>query len=135
VSAPLSVREAPDTTASKDAGVDEPRYDGSAPTNAAQHAGDRYAVALAHFFQERMPKPSRFACVTFQIRIDRTMHVWHVGRAPVQPSGDDTFDAAVRGIFEKLVDEKTALPDPPLEVAERYRGRTVNVRIGDDTCR
>jgi hypothetical protein len=130
--APSATAAAP--SASRDAAPvatkPEVSYDASATTSVSDH----YAADLAEFFRSRLSKAPRAACVTFRLNVDRTMHVWHVGQTPVQRSGDDAFDAAVHALFEKIMDDRVPLPEPPSEIADLYRGRTIDVRVGD-ACR
>lgn len=102
-------------------------------------AGDAYAAQLSQFFGQRMTIPSVISvgeakklCVVMEINIGRNMTVWHVKQAPVIASGNDLLDDAARGMMMKLLDDKTALPNPPKEVDELYRGRTVQVVIKGD---
>lgn len=103
------------------------------------HAGDMYAASLAKFFGDRNQIPSvitvaqaRSLCVVFQVNINRNMVIWHVRQAPIQSSGNELFDDSARSMLLKLLDDKTALPQPPKEVDEQYRARTLNLVILGD---
>ena len=102
-------------------------------------AGDMYAAQLSQFFGQRMTIPTvisigeaRKMCVVMQINIGRNMVIWHVQVTPVIKSGNELMDDAARGMMLKLLDDKTALPSPPKEVDDLYRGRTVQVVIKGD---
>jgi hypothetical protein len=45
----------------------------------------------------------------------------------VRKSGNDLFDDSAREVLQKLLDDRTPLPDPPDAVADSYRGRSVNI--------
>ena len=62
------------------------------------------------------------------------MRIWHVRSTPIRPSGDDAFDSAVRAAYEKLIEDKVALPEPPPELADLFRGRTINLTTGGPDC-
>ena len=54
----------------------------------------------------------------------------------VKKSGNDLFDDSARSVLQKLLDDRTALPDPPDAVADAYRGKTVNIVMpGGRRCR
>jgi hypothetical protein len=104
-------------------------------------AGDMYAAQLAQWFKDRWQIPSVISqgeanklCVTMQVNIDRMMRVWHVRDTPIRKSANDLFDDSARTMLQKVMDDHSALPQPPPEVAELYRGRTVNLKLGDG-CR
>ncbi|HVH47792.1 MAG TPA: hypothetical protein VM925_35895 [Labilithrix sp.] len=99
-------------------------------------AGDMYAMQLGQFFGQHFTVPSvisvgdeRRLCSTFQINVGRNMTIWHVRMEPVKSSGNELFDDAARTMLLKLRDDKTALPAPPKEVDEQYRGRTLQVQV------
>jgi hypothetical protein len=103
-------------------------------------AGDMYAAQLGQFFGQRLSVPSvisvgeaRRLCAVFQININRNMIVWHVKQSPVRGSGNELFDDAARSMLLKLLDDKAPLPQPPKDVEELYRGRTVHIQIPGDT--
>ena len=103
------------------------------------HAGDMYAARLSAFFHERWQYPTVISqgeanklCVGFQMAIGRNMAIFHLQRDPVRKSGNDLFDDSARAMFQKLLDDNTRLPDPPPEVVEQYRGRTVSVMLSGD---
>jgi hypothetical protein len=98
------------------------------------HAGDMYAAKLGQFFHDRWAFPSVISqgeanhlCVTFQINISPRMQIWHLREAPVKKSGNDLFDDSAREMLQKLLDDRTSLPEPPPEAADTYRGRTVQI--------
>ena len=102
-------------------------------------AGDMYAARLSAFFHERWQYPTVISqgeanklCVGFQMNISPRMAVWHIRAEPVRKSGNELFDDSARSMFQKLLDDHTSLPEPPPEVAEQYRGRTVNVTLSGD---
>jgi hypothetical protein len=100
------------------------------------HAGDMYAAKLGQFFHDRWSFPSVISqgeanrlCVSFQVNISPRMVVWHLRESPVRKSGNDLFDDSAREMLQKLLDDRTALPEPPPEVADAYRGRTVAITL------
>ena len=102
-------------------------------------AGDMYAARLGAFFHERWQYPTVISqgeanklCVVFQININPRMTVWHLRATPIKASGNDLFDDSARTMLQKLLDDKTPLLEPPPEVAEQYRGRTVNIALAGD---
>lgn len=102
-------------------------------------AGDMYAAQLDQFFSDRNHVPTiisvgeaRRLCVVFEMRVGRNMTLWHVRQEPVKSSGNPLFDDAARTMLLKLLDEKTALPEPPKELDELYRSRTVQLSILGD---
>jgi hypothetical protein len=102
------------------------------------HAGDMYAAQLRKFLQDRFQIPTVISqgevnklCVKFEPGIDARMRVWFVPQNPVKPSGNDLFDDAARSMLQKLSDDHTPLPEPPPEIAEQYRGRRINIGLGD----
>ena len=103
------------------------------------HAGDMYALKLGQFFGQNLTIPSiisggeaRRLCVTFEINIGRNMVIWHVKNQPVKSSGNELFDDAARSMLLKLLDDKKALPEPPKEVDELYRGRRLQIQVPGD---
>jgi hypothetical protein len=103
------------------------------------HAGDMYALKLGQFFGQSLTIPSiisggeaRRLCVTFEINIGRNMVIWHVKASPVKSSGNELFDDAARSMLLKLLDDKKALPEPPKEVDELYRGRRLQIQVPGD---
>jgi hypothetical protein len=102
-------------------------------------AGDMYAAQLSQFFAERNHVPTiisvaeaRRLCVVFQMNVGRNMVVWHVRQDPVKSSGNPLFDDAARSMLLKLLEDKTALPQPPKELDEQYRSHTVQLAILGD---
>ncbi len=99
-------------------------------------AGDMYAAQLSQFFADRNHVPTiisvgeaRRLCVVFKLRVGRGMAIWHVQQDPVKPSGNSLFDDAARSMLLKLLEERTPLPEPPKELDEQYRSRTVQLSI------
>ena len=60
------------------------------------------------------------------------MVIWHVKTSPVKTSGNELFDDAARSMLLKLLEDKKALPEPPKEVDEMWRGRRIQVQIPGD---
>lgn len=114
--------------------------DGGTETDPSKvRAGDMYAAKLGQFIHDRWSIPSVISqgeagrlCVAFQIAVGPRMVVWHLRTEPVRKSGNDLFDDSARAVLQKLVDEKTPLPDPPPEVENLYRGRTVQLLLTGD---
>ena len=103
------------------------------------HAGDMYALKLSSFFHDRWTIPTVITraeesklCVVFQINLSPRMIIWHLRTEPIKKSGNDLFDDSARSMLQKLLDDRTALPDPPNEVADSFRGRTVNLTLTGD---
>jgi hypothetical protein len=101
------------------------------------HAGDMYAAQLDAFFRQRWNIPSVISqgeenklCVQYQVNLSPRMVIWHLQEAPTKKSGNDLYDDSAKETLQKLLDDKTPLPDPPKEIAEQYRGRTVVVGLG-----
>jgi hypothetical protein len=101
------------------------------------HAGDMYAAQLDAFFRQRWNIPSVIStgdenklCVQYQVNISPRMVIWHLQETPTKKSGNDLYDDSAKETLQKLLDDKTALPDPPKEIADSYRGRTVVVGLG-----
>ena len=99
-------------------------------------AGDMYAAQLAKFFRDRWQIPTVISqgeanrlCVGMKISIGPRMVIWRVQPEPVRKSGNDLFDDSARSMFNKLLDDKTPLPEPPVEVADDFRGRTRDILL------
>ncbi|HEY1955750.1 MAG TPA: hypothetical protein VGH28_09055 [Polyangiaceae bacterium] len=107
------------------------------------HAGDMYALKLSSWFHDRWTVPTvisvadeRKLCVVFQININPRMIIWHLRVEPIKSSGNPLFDDSARNMLQKLLDGGTTLPEPPPEVADQWKGHTVNLTLGDGTsCR
>ena len=102
------------------------------------HAGDMYALKLSGFFHDRWtiptvitPAEEKRLCVVYQINITPRMVVWHLRTEPIKSSGNALFDDSARTMLQKLLDDRTVLPEPPNEVSEQWKGRTVNLTLGD----
>lgn len=113
--------------------------EGTATDPSKVRAGDMYAAQLGKFFRDRWQIPTVITqgeasrlCVTFQISIGPRMVIWRVKPEPVRKSANDLFDDSARTMLDKLLDDKTALPEPPPEVADSFRGRTVNILLTGD---
>jgi hypothetical protein len=102
-------------------------------------AGDMYALKLGQFFGQNLTVPTvisggeaRRLCVTFDIRLNARMVIWHVQQSPVKSSGNELFDDAARSMLMKLLDDKKPLPDPPPEMEGMYRGQKLRIQIPGD---
>ena len=127
----------------EDAGKDRPEEghtggvkEGQETDPSKVRAGDMYGALLSSFLHERWAVPTVISqgeanklCVTFNISIDRRMTIWHMRTQAVRPSGNDLFDDSARSMLQKLLDDRTPLPEPPPEVAELYRGRALNLQL------
>jgi len=103
------------------------------------HAGDMYAALLSKFFHDRWSIPTVITnadaqrlCVTFQIDITPRMIIWHLLEAPLKKSGNDLFDDSARSMLQKLLDDRTELPEPPAAVADSFKGHRVNLTLTGD---
>jgi hypothetical protein len=103
------------------------------------HAGDMFAAKLGIFLHDRWVFPTVISqgeanrlCVIYQVAISNRMIIWHLKQDPVRKSGNDLFDDSAREMLQKLMDGRTPLPEPPPEVADIYKGRTVNVTLAGD---
>jgi hypothetical protein len=101
------------------------------------HAGEAYAALLQKFFEDRWQIPTvistgdeRRLCVGLTVAIDPRMHIWFVKQAPDRPSGNDLFDDSARSMLQKLADDRSGLPEPPPEIAEQFKGRRIQLRLG-----
>jgi len=124
----------PEQQIGSDAGVE-----GGLETDPSKvHAGDMYALKLSSWFHDRWTIPTvisvadeRKLCVIFQININPRMVIWHLRTEPIKSSGNPLFDDSARNMLQKLLDGGTTLPEPPPEVADQWKGRTVNLTLGD----
>jgi hypothetical protein len=114
---------APADGTSRSADIDQPR-------------SEAYAAQLGRFFRQRWQVPTSVSaadaqhlCVTFQANVTRALVIWHVRSEPTKPSGNAHFDASARTMLEKLMEDRTPLPDPPPEVADMFRGRTIRFSL------
>ena len=103
------------------------------------HAGDMYAAKLGAFLHDRWQFPTVISqgdanklCVKYVISISPRMVVWHLKHDALKKSGNDLFDDSAREMLDKLVDDRTALPEPPDEVADMYRGKTISIALPGD---
>ncbi len=127
----------------EDAGKRQPEeghesgVDGGTETDPSKvRAGDMYATQLGQFFGQRLNVPSvisvgdeRRLCAVYEINIGKNMVIWYVRNNPVKSSGNELFDDAARSMLLKLLEDKAALPQPPKEVDELYRGRRVQIIV------
>lgn len=102
-------------------------------------AGDMYAAQLGKFLRDRWQIPTVISqgeasklCATFQISIGPRMVIWHVRPEPIRKSSNELFDDSARSMLQKLLDDRASLPEPPPEVADSFRGRTVNIQLAGD---
>jgi len=102
-------------------------------------AGDMYAAKLGAFIHDKWQIPTVVSnaeaarlCVTFQIAIDKRMIIWNVRMEPIKKSGNDLFDDSARTALQKLLDDRTPLPDPPPELDSTFRGRTIQIVLTGD---
>jgi hypothetical protein len=117
-------------------GVEE----GTETDPAKVRAGDMYAAQLDKFFRDRWQIPTVISageakrlCVVYQISLTPRMTLWHVRNEPVKGSGNELYDDSARSMFLKLIDDKTQLPEPPPAVADTYKGRTLQVILGESS--
>jgi hypothetical protein len=96
----------------------------------------RYASQLDQFFRQRWQIPTSVSvaeaqrlCVTFQVSVSRALVIWHVRTVPTKTSGNALVDDSARTMLEKLMQDRTQLPDPPPEVAELFRARTLMISL------
>jgi hypothetical protein len=114
--------------------------DGGTETDPSKvRAGDMYAARLGIFLHDRWQYPTVISqgeanrlCVVFQVNISPRMVVWHVRTEPIRKSGNELFDDSARNMLMKLLEDHAPLPDPPPDVAETYKGRTVNIALAGD---
>lgn len=113
--------------------------EGTATDPSKVRAGDMYAAQLGKFLRDRWQIPSVISggessrlCVAYQISVGPRMVIWHVRTEPVRKSGNDLFDDSGRTLFQKLLDDHTALPEPPPEVQDNFRGKTFSVLLTGD---
>jgi hypothetical protein len=131
----------------EDAGKDRPEegraegVEGGTETDPNKvHAGDMYAARLGQFLHERWVFPTVISqgeanrlCVIYQVAISPKMVVWHLRESPVRKSGNDLFDDSAREMLQKLLDNRTPLPEPPSEAVDNYRGRTIDITLAGDS--
>ncbi len=110
----------------------------SAPPTAPPPTPAAAAPSLATFFRDRWVMPAAISlteakalCVTYRVSVSRDLVIWHVRKEPVKPSGNDLFDESARVMLEKLVEDRTPLPEPPPDLP--IRGRTVDVVLSGGT--
>lgn len=99
-------------------------------------AGDMYAALLGKFLHDRWQIPTVISqgeasrlCVTFQISIGPRMAIWRVKPEPIKKSSNDLFDDSARTMLDKLLDDRVPLPEPPPEVQDAFRNRTVQILL------
>ena len=98
-----------------------------------------YAARLGTFLHDRWQYPTVISqgeanrlCTVFRVNLSPRMVVWHVNTEPVKKSGNELFDDSARSMLMKLLDDHAPLPEPPPEVAEMYKGRTVDIALSGD---
>ncbi len=113
-------------------------------------AGDVYAAKLGQFFRDHWQIPTVITeaqasrlCVSYAVDVASSMQITHVGLGSLtddpaatgrisKSSGNALFDESARTMLEKLLTDRTRLPDPPPEVAPLYRGRRVVLVLSGD---
>ncbi len=102
-------------------------------------AGEAYSAQLGAFLHDRWVYPTVISqgeanrlCVVFQVSVSPRMVVWHVRQEPVKKSGNELFDDSARSMLMKLLDDRTNLPEPPNEVSDSFKGRTVQIALSGD---
>jgi hypothetical protein len=104
------------------------------------HAGDMYAARLGQFLHERWVFPTVISqgeanrlCVIYEVALSPKMVIWHLKESPTRKSGNDLFDDSAREMLQKLLDGRTPLPEPPPEVVDTYRGKTIAITLAGDS--
>jgi hypothetical protein len=126
----------------EDAGIVRPEIgsDAGSPESPGgpERPGDKYAMKLASYFHDRWtiptvitPAEEKKLCVVYQINLSPRMIVWHLRTEAIKSSGNPLFDDSARTMLQKLLDDRSVLPEPPNEVADQWKGRTVNLTLGD----
>ncbi len=97
-------------------------------------AGDAYAATLSKFFHDRWQYPvsqgeANQLCVKLRVRLNPRMQIWYLKQEAVSSSGNELFDDSARTMLQKLLDDHTSLPEPPPNVAESYKGQTVDIAL------
>ena len=79
-------------------------------------------------------RPARLCVSVFQVTISARMVIWHLKQSdPVKKSGNDLFDDSAREMLQKLLDDRTPLPEPPPEVQDAYRGKALSIALSGAT--
>lgn len=96
--------------------------------------GDRFPGMLSAFLHARWQLPSVISvgeasklCVPISIATTRDMKVWNVSVNGT--SGNQVFDDSARSLLFKVRDSGAQLPEPPPEEADRYRQRSILLRL------
>lgn len=96
--------------------------------------GDAYLLELNDWFHDRWQIPTVITqgeadrlCVGFQVSIDKRMRLWHLRKEPTRRSGNQLFDESAHEMLQKLLEDGTPFPEPPIDVGALYRGRTLNL--------
>jgi hypothetical protein len=132
----------------EDAGKERPEQGFAAGSDAGTEtdpnkvrAGDMYAATLRKFLEDHWQIPTvisqgevRKLCVWFTPQLDPRMRLWFVPQSPTKGSGNDLFDDSARSMLQGLRDAQTPLPEPPREIADTYRGKRINLGLGEG-CR
>ncbi len=63
------------------------------------------------------------------MNVSRELVIWHVRATPTKTSGNALYDDSARTMLEKLMQDRTRLPEPPPEIAEMIRGRTLMISL------
>jgi hypothetical protein len=124
--------------------------EGTATDPSQVQAGDAYAAKLGQFFRDHWQIPTVITeaqasrlCVSYAVDVASSMQITHVGLGSLtddpaatgrisKSSGNALFDESARTMLEKLLTDRTRLPDPPPEVAPLYRGRRVVLVLSGD---
>jgi hypothetical protein len=113
--------------------------EGNEPDPDKVRSGDEYAAKLSQWLHDRWQYPTIISqgeanrlCVTFRVNLNTRMAVWAVRSEPEKSSGNDLFDDSARSMLQKLKDDQTPLPEPPPEVADRYRNHKLNLVLSGD---
>jgi hypothetical protein len=96
--------------------------------------GDRFPGMLSAFLHARWQLPSVISvgeasklCVPISIGTTRDMKVWNV--SVNGSSGNQVFDDSARSMLFRVRDSGAQLPEPPPEEADRYRQRSILLRL------
>jgi hypothetical protein len=96
--------------------------------------GDRFPAMLSAFLHARWQLPSVISvgeasklCVPISIATTRDMKIWSV--SVNGSSGNEVFDESARSMLFRVRDSNAQLPEPPPEEAERYRQRSILLRL------
>lgn len=101
-------------------------------TATESRAGDIYKGKLVLFFRRNWTVPSVVRDVdkkeaTAAIQVDAEGRITAVQLS--KESGDPLFDQSVLDAVQSLIDAGATIPEPPLEIANQYYGRTLGVNF------